>query len=108
MEGDAETVAERLEVGGVCFIMDIIHAYVQGLYGEVGDVDLGTTGKKFEQTKGVLATRQSDEDVVVLVDELELSQRLVKSFPKFLLERHGFVWLRWHSNIQDIYFINTK
>ena len=82
VEGDAEAVAERLEVGGVCFIMDIIHAYVQGLYGEVGDVDLGTTGKELKQAEGVLSTRQTDEDAVVLVDKLELSQCFVKLFPK--------------------------
>ena len=46
MEGDAEAVAERLEVGGVCFIMDIIHAYVQGLYSEVGDVYFGSSCEK--------------------------------------------------------------
>ena len=46
VEGDAEAVAERLEVGGVCFIMDIIHAYVQGLYSEVGDVYFGSSCEK--------------------------------------------------------------
>ncbi len=88
MERNVETVAERLEVGGVRFVMNILHSDMKGLDGEVGDMNLGTTGEEFQQTKGVLATRQADEDTVVLVDELELSQRLVKSFPKFLFEIH--------------------
>ena len=82
VEGDVNVVAERLEVAGVSLVMNIIHTDMQGLDGEVGDVDLGTTGKKLKQTEGVLATRQADEDFVVLVDKLELSQRLVKSLPK--------------------------
>ena len=73
MEMNAEVVAERLEVGGIRFVMNILHPNVQGFDGEVGDVNLGTTGKELQQTKGVLATRQADEDTVVLVDKLELS-----------------------------------
>ena len=82
MEGDAEAIAERLQVGGVCFVMNILHPYMQGLDGKVRDMDLGTTGEKFQQAEGILATRQTDEDAVVLVDKLELSQRFVKLFPK--------------------------
>ena len=82
MEGNTETIAERLEVGGVRFVMNIFHPYMQGLYGEVGHMNLGTTCKEFEQAEGVFATRQADEDFIVLVDELELSQRFVKLFPK--------------------------
>ena len=62
--------------------MNILHPHMQGLDGEVGDIDLGATGEKFQQAEGVLATRQTDEDAVVLVDKLELSQRFVKLFPK--------------------------
>ena len=89
MERNVEAVAERQEVGGIRFVMNILHSDVQGFDGEVGDVNLGTTGKELQQTKGVLATRQADEDTVVLVDELELSQCFVKSFPKFFFERHS-------------------
>ena len=88
VEGDTEKVTEGLEVGGVCFVMDISHADVQSLDGEVGDVDIGTTGKELKQAEGVLATRQADEDFIVLVDELELPQRLVESLPKSFVERH--------------------
>ena len=82
VEGDTEAVAEQLQVGGVRFVMNIFHSDVQGLDGEAGDVDFGATGEEFQQTEGVLATRQTDEDAVVLVDKLELSQRFVKLFPK--------------------------
>ena len=82
MEGDGEAVAERLQVGGVRFVMNIFHPHMQGLDSKVGDMDLGATGEKFQQTEGVLAARQTDEDAVVLVDKLELSQRFVKLFPK--------------------------
>ena len=88
VQGDVEVVTERLEVGGVRFLMNILHPNVQGFDGEVGDMNLGTTGKELQQTKGVLTTRQADEDTVVLVDELELSQCFVKSFPKFFFEIH--------------------
>jgi hypothetical protein len=88
VEMDTKSVAERLEVGGVSFVTYVFHSYMQSLDTKVRDVDLGATGKELEQTEGVLATRQSDEDSIVLVDELELSQRLVKSFPKSFLERH--------------------
>jgi len=89
VEGHAEAIAEGLEIIGGGFVMNISHPHMQGLDGKVGNMDFGTAGKKFEQAKGILATRQADEDAVVLVDELELAQCLVKSLPKFLLERHG-------------------
>ena len=82
VEWDAETVTEGLQVGGVRFVMNIIHADVERFDGEVGDVDFGAAGKEFEQAEGVLATRQADEDFIVLVDELVLSQCLVESLPK--------------------------
>ena len=44
VEGDTEAVAERLQVGGVRFVMNIFHSDVQGLDGEAGDVDFGATG----------------------------------------------------------------
>ena len=40
VERNTEAVAERLQVGGVCLVMNIVHADMQGLNGEVGDVDL--------------------------------------------------------------------
>ena len=88
MQGHAEAVAERLQIAGICLVMDILHTDMQGFDGEIGDMNPGTAGEKLQQTKGVLATRQADEDFIVLVDELVLSQRLVKSLPKSFLERH--------------------
>ena len=88
VERNAETVAEGLQVGGVRLVMNITHPDMQGLYGEVGDVNLGASGEEFEQAEGVLATRQSDEDFIVLVDKLELSQRFIESLPKFFVKRH--------------------
>ena len=73
MQGNAEAVAEGLEIGGVCLVVDIRHADMERLDGEVGDIDLGTTSEEFQQAQRVLATRQTDEDFVVLVDELILS-----------------------------------
>lgn len=55
------------------------------------DVNLGTTGEELQQTKGILATRQADEDFIVLVDELVLAQRLVESLPELFFERHRYV-----------------
>ena len=55
---------------------------------KVGDMDFGTTGEELQQAERVLATRQTDEDFVVLVDELVLSQRLVECLPKSFLECH--------------------
>ena len=46
MEGNAETVAERLQIAGVRFIMDILHSYMQGLDGETWHMDLGTTSEE--------------------------------------------------------------
>ena len=88
MEGHAETVAERLQISGVGLIMDILHADMQGFDGEVGDMNLGTACEELQQTEGVLATRQTDEDAVVLVDKLELSQRFIESLPKSFVKRH--------------------
>ena len=64
---------------------------MQGLDGEVGDVNFGTTGEELQQTQRVFATRQTDEDFVVLVDELVLSQRFIESLPEFFFERHSCV-----------------
>jgi hypothetical protein len=61
---------------------------MQGLYGEMGNMDLGAAGKELKQAKRVLSTRQTDEDAVVLVDELELTQRFVKLFPESFFDRH--------------------
>jgi hypothetical protein len=91
VEGDVEAVAEGLKVSRVRFVMNILHADMQCLDGEVGNMYLGTTSEELKQTKGILATRQADEDFVVLVDELVLSQRLVKSLPEFLFEFHRYV-----------------
>ena len=88
MEGHGEAVAERLEIRSVCLVMDISHTYMQGLDGEVGDVDFGTTGEELQQAERVFATRQTDEDFVVLVDELVLSQRFIECLPKSFVERH--------------------
>ena len=88
MEGHAETVAERLQISGVGLIMDILHTDMQGFDGEVGYMNLGTACEELQQTEGVLATRQADEDFIVLVDELKLSQRLIESLPKSFFERH--------------------
>ena len=46
VQGDVEVVTERLEVGGVRFVMNILHPNVQGFDGEVGDMNLGAAGKK--------------------------------------------------------------
>ena len=46
VEGYAEAVAKRLEVGGVCFVMNILHSHMEGLDGEVGNVHLGTASQK--------------------------------------------------------------
>jgi hypothetical protein len=68
--------------------MDISHTDMQGLDGEVGDVDFGTTGEELQQAERVFATRQTDEDFVVLVDELVLSQRFIECLPKSFVQRH--------------------
>ena len=88
MKGYAKAVAESLQVGGVCLVVYISHADMQCLDGEVGDVDFGATSKEFKQAQRVFATRQTDEDFIVLVDELELSQRFVECLPKSFVERH--------------------
>jgi hypothetical protein len=36
-------------------------------------MDFGATRQKFQQTQRVLATRQTDEDFIVLVDQLIFS-----------------------------------
>ena len=46
VEGDGETVAERLEIVGVRFVMNIIHPYMTCLDGEAWHMYLGTTGEK--------------------------------------------------------------
>ena len=89
MKGNAEAITEGLEVGGVRLVLDIGHADMESLDGEVGDVNLGTTGEELQQTQRVLATRQAHEDFVVLVDELVLAQRFVESLPEFFFERHN-------------------
>jgi hypothetical protein len=61
---------------------------MQGLDGEVGDVDFGTTGEELQQAERVFATRQTDEDFVVLVDKLVLSQRFIECLPKSFFECH--------------------
>ena len=91
MKGNVETIAERLQIAGIRFVLNILRSYMQGLDGEVGHMDFGTTCKKLQQAKRVFATRQADEDFVVLVDQLVLSQRLVKGFPKSFFERHSDV-----------------
>ncbi len=88
VEGNAQLVAKRLEVGGVRFVVDIAHANMQGLDGKVGHMDLGTASQELKKTERVLATRQADEDAVILVDKLVLTQRFVKLFPKMFVERH--------------------
>ena len=99
VEGDGETVAERLEVGGIRFVMNILHTDMEGFDCKAGNVNFGTTCQEFKQTKGVFAARQSNEDFVALVDELVLAQRFVKSFPKFLFEGHSGL-LRRNRNTQ--------
>ena len=91
MEGNAEAVAERLEIGGIRFVMNILHTNMEGFDRKTGNVNFGTTRQELKQTKRILATRQADEDFVVLVDQLEHAQRFVKSFPKFLFEGHCYV-----------------
>ena len=68
--------------------MDIVHSDMKCLDGEVGDMDVRATGEELQEAKGVLATGQTDEDAVTLVDELVLSQRLVECLPESFLERH--------------------
>ena len=50
VQGNAKTVAEGLKIGGVRLVVDIFHADVECLDGEVGDVNLGTTGEELQQT----------------------------------------------------------
>ena len=88
MERDAEAGAEGLQVGGVALVVDVVHANMERLEGEVGDMNLGTPGEKLQQAERILATRQTDEDFIVLVDEFVLAQRLVECLPKSFLERH--------------------
>ena len=88
MERDGQTIAELLKVGSVCLVMNIVHSDVQGLDGEVGDIDLGTAGEELQQAERVFATRQTDEDFVVLVDELVLPQRFIECFPKSFFQSH--------------------
>ena len=90
MEGNVEAGAEGLEVASVRLVAYIFHADVEGLDGETGDMDTRTTSEELQEAEGVLATRQTDEDAVTLVDELVLSQRLVECLPKSFLECHGF------------------
>ena len=107
MKGDTEAVAERLQVAGVGLVVYIFHANVKCFYGEVGNMDTRATGEELQEAKGVLATRQTDEDAVTLVDELVLSQRLVECLPESFLECHGLFLLLWHSNMLN-YFMKTR
>ena len=88
MQWYIEAVAEGLEVSGVGLIVDVFHTDVYGFDGEVGNMYLGTAGKKLQEANGVLATRQTDEDVVLLVDKLVLSQCLVECLPESFVNRH--------------------
>ncbi len=107
MERDTQVVAERLEIGGVRFVMNVFHPHVTCLNGEVWYVHLGTTGEEFQQTKGILATRQADEDFVVLGDQLELPQRFVERLPEFLFKIHRCVCYCATQQTYN-YFINTR
>ena len=49
VEGDVEAGAERLEVGGVGLVVDILHADMDGLDGEAGLEDAGTAGKELQE-----------------------------------------------------------
>ena len=82
---------EGMKVCSIRFVMDVFHTNMEGFDSEVGNVDFGTASQEFKQAERVLATRQADEDAVVLVDKLVLSQCFVKLFPKSFVERHGLV-----------------
>jgi len=88
VEGHAELGAEGLEVGGVGLVMDVLHADMEGRDGEVGDVHLGAASQELGQQERVLTTRQSDEDMVTLVDELVLAQGFVECLPESFVECH--------------------
>ena len=51
MERDGQTIAELLKVGSVCLVMNVLHSDMQGLDGEVGDIDLGTAGEELQQAE---------------------------------------------------------
>ena len=106
MKGNTEAVAEGLEISDVRFVMNICHANMECLGSKARDVNLGTSGQEFQQAEGVLATRQADEDFVVLVDELVLTQRFVKSLPESFFEIHRYVCC--DSVATYSYFMNTR
>ena len=56
VEGHIESLAEVLQVGGVRFVWDILHAHMNGGQLESRRVDVLASGKEFEQTKGILTS----------------------------------------------------
>ena len=74
-----------LDILGARLVDEALYRPPGALADQVREVEFTASrpaGEEVEQAEGVFATRQSDEDFIVLVDELELSQRLVKLFPK--------------------------
>ena len=97
MEGDGKSITELLDVRSVSHVGDILHANVDCHDCEAGFQNMLTTGEEFKETKGVLSSRQTDEDAVVLVDKLVLSQCLVEVVPKSVGCRHRL----FHENQID-------
>jgi len=88
VEGDLQTLTEVLQIGSVRLVMDVLHPYMQGLDGEVGYMHLRAARHEFQQTERVLATRQTDEDFIVLINQLVLPQRFVEGLPKSFCYSH--------------------
>ena len=69
VEGHVLLTAEALQIVGRGFVADVRHAHMDGLDPEVRMMDARAAGQQFQEAKRVLAARESEEHVVVVLEQ---------------------------------------
>ena len=91
MELDAEVGAELLQVTGVSLVANILHADVDGLYGETGVLNARPFGQQFSQQQRVFATRKAHKNLVIILDETISGHRLDEPFIQTFLKATALI-----------------
>ena len=82
MQRYAENIAKLLEVVGGCLITYVLHTNMNGFDLEAWVVNAGTLGKQFSKQQRVLAARETDEHVVIILQQLVRCESAYEAFIK--------------------------
>src|SRR5574344_2867563 len=107
MQRNIESVGKRLQVIRTSFVFDIFHTNMYGFDLKVWSLYFSSSGQHFQQTKRILTTRQTNQDIVSVIDKIIIGKRFTKATYDFSFQ---FLFVCWngHGHCMEKLFQENK